>query len=49
MKPPSPDGGFMKSIPGVFKICLGLGATIYKDAWEVPAVFKLIQEVLTKR
>ncbi|RWR90388.1 Phosphoribosylformylglycinamidine cyclo-ligase, chloroplastic/mitochondrial [Cinnamomum micranthum f. kanehirae] len=38
------DGGFMRSILRAFHNCLGLGATIYKDAWEVPAVFKLIQE-----
>lgn len=27
----------------------GLGATIYKDAWEVPAIFKWIQEVICNR
>ncbi|RWR90389.1 phosphoribosylformylglycinamidine cyclo-ligase, chloroplastic [Cinnamomum micranthum f. kanehirae] len=37
-------GGFMNSLPRAFENCPGLGATIYKDAWEVPAVFKLIQE-----
>ena len=36
-------GGFTDNIPRVFP--KGLGATIYRDSWEVPAVFKWIQEV----
>ncbi|XP_058082911.1 phosphoribosylformylglycinamidine cyclo-ligase, chloroplastic/mitochondrial-like [Magnolia sinica] len=35
-------GGFTDNIPRVFP--KGLGATIYKDSWEIPAVFKWIQE-----
>ncbi|XXG61018.1 hypothetical protein AAC387_Pa04g2779 [Persea americana] len=35
-------GGLTDDIPGVFQE--GLGATIYQDSWEVPAVFKWIQE-----
>ncbi|KAJ8619017.1 hypothetical protein MRB53_015203 [Persea americana] len=35
-------GGFTDNIPRVFP--KGLGATIYRDSWEVPAVFKWIQE-----
>uniref|UniRef100_A0A2P2PJ58 phosphoribosylformylglycinamidine cyclo-ligase n=1 Tax=Rhizophora mucronata TaxID=61149 RepID=A0A2P2PJ58_RHIMU len=35
-------GGFTDNIPRVFP--KGLGAAIYKDSWEVPAVFKWIQE-----
>ncbi|XP_077219131.1 phosphoribosylformylglycinamidine cyclo-ligase, chloroplast / phosphoribosyl-aminoimidazole synthetase / AIR synthase (PUR5) [Tasmannia lanceolata] len=35
-------GGFTDNIPRVFP--QGLGATIYKDSWEVPAIFKWIQE-----
>ncbi|XP_062008941.1 phosphoribosylformylglycinamidine cyclo-ligase, chloroplastic/mitochondrial-like [Rosa rugosa] len=35
-------GGFTDNIPRVFP--KGLGAVIYKDSWEVPAVFKWIQE-----
>ncbi|KAJ8618204.1 hypothetical protein MRB53_014390 [Persea americana] len=35
-------GGFTDNIPRVFP--KGLGATIYGDSWEVPAVFKWIQE-----
>lgn len=38
-------GGFTDNIPRVFP--KGLGATIYKDSWEVPAVFKWIQEVIS--
>lgn len=36
-------GGFTDNIPRVFP--KGLGAVIYKDSWEVPSVFKWIQEV----
>ncbi|RWR90052.1 phosphoribosylformylglycinamidine cyclo-ligase, chloroplastic/mitochondrial [Cinnamomum micranthum f. kanehirae] len=36
------SGGFTDNIPRVFP--KGLGATIYRDSWEVPAVFKCIQE-----
>lgn len=36
-------GGFTDNIPRVFP--KGLGAVIYKDSWEVPAVFKWIQQV----
>ncbi|KAG9455587.1 hypothetical protein H6P81_000095 [Aristolochia fimbriata] len=36
-------GGFTDNIPRVFPD--GLGAAIYKDSWEVPAVFRWIQEV----
>lgn len=36
-------GGFTDNIPRVFP--KGLGASIYKNSWEVPAVFKWIQEV----
>ncbi|XVF80649.1 hypothetical protein PTKIN_Ptkin15bG0090900 [Pterospermum kingtungense] len=36
-------GGFTDNIPRVFPE--GLGAVIYKDSWEVPAVFKWIQQV----
>ena len=39
-------GGLTDDIPGVFQE--GLGATIYQDSWEVPAVFKWIQEVINK-
>ncbi|PRQ19555.1 putative phosphoribosylformylglycinamidine cyclo-ligase [Rosa chinensis] len=35
-------GGFTDNIPRVFP--KGLGAVIYNDSWEVPAVFKWIQE-----
>ncbi|KAK7358810.1 hypothetical protein VNO77_00749 [Canavalia gladiata] len=35
-------GGFTDNIPRVFPD--GLGAFIYKDSWEVPAVFKWLQE-----
>ncbi|XP_027342213.1 phosphoribosylformylglycinamidine cyclo-ligase, chloroplastic/mitochondrial isoform X1 [Abrus precatorius] len=35
-------GGFTDNIPRVFPE--GLGAVIYKDSWEVPAVFKWLQE-----
>ncbi|PRQ49063.1 putative phosphoribosylformylglycinamidine cyclo-ligase [Rosa chinensis] len=35
-------GGFTDNIPRVFP--KGLGAVIYEDSWEVPAVFKWIQE-----
>ncbi|OMO63957.1 hypothetical protein CCACVL1_22158 [Corchorus capsularis] len=35
-------GGFTDNIPRVFP--KGLGAVIYKDSWEVPAVFKWIQQ-----
>ncbi|RVW59976.1 Phosphoribosylformylglycinamidine cyclo-ligase, chloroplastic/mitochondrial [Vitis vinifera] len=35
-------GGFTDNIPRVFP--KGLGAVIYKDSWEVPSVFKWIQE-----
>ncbi|PRQ33587.1 putative phosphoribosylformylglycinamidine cyclo-ligase [Rosa chinensis] len=35
-------GGFIDNIPRVFP--KGLRAVIYKDSWEVPAVFKWIQE-----
>ncbi|KAJ4980964.1 hypothetical protein NE237_031801 [Protea cynaroides] len=35
-------GGFTDNIPRVFP--KGLGATIYKDSWEVPPVFQWIQE-----
>ncbi|KAK9086332.1 hypothetical protein Syun_028726 [Stephania yunnanensis] len=35
-------GGFTDNIPRVFP--KGLGATIFKDSWEVPPVFKWIQE-----
>ncbi|XP_024021841.1 phosphoribosylformylglycinamidine cyclo-ligase, chloroplastic/mitochondrial [Morus notabilis] len=35
-------GGFTDNIPRVFPE--GLGAAIYKDSWDVPAVFKWIQE-----
>ena len=38
-------GGFTDNIPRVFP--KGLGATIYGDSWEVPAVFKWIQEVIS--
>jgi phosphoribosylformylglycinamidine cyclo-ligase len=36
-------GGFTDNIPRVFP--KGLGAVIYKDSWEVPTLFKWIQEV----
>ncbi|MQM01669.1 hypothetical protein Taro_034425 [Colocasia esculenta] len=36
-------GGFTDNIPRVFP--KGLGAKIYKDSWEIPAIFKWIQEV----
>lgn len=36
-------GGFTDNIPRVFP--KGLGAVIYNGSWEVPAVFKWIQEV----
>lgn len=36
-------GGFTDNIPRVFP--KGLGAVIYKDSWEVPSVFKWVQEV----
>lgn len=36
-------GGFTDNIPRVFP--KGLGAVIYKDSWNIPAVFKWIQEV----
>ncbi|KAK1297965.1 hypothetical protein QJS10_CPB14g01510 [Acorus calamus] len=36
-------GGFTDNIPRVFPA--GLGAVIYKDSWEVPPVFRWIQEV----
>ncbi|KAF5736781.1 putative phosphoribosylamine-glycine ligase [Tripterygium wilfordii] len=36
-------GGFTDNIPRVFPN--GLGAVIYKDSWEIPAVFKWIQRV----
>jgi phosphoribosylformylglycinamidine cyclo-ligase len=36
-------GGFTENIPRVFPE--GLGALIYKDSWEVPVVFKWLQEV----
>ncbi|XP_045816921.1 phosphoribosylformylglycinamidine cyclo-ligase, chloroplastic/mitochondrial-like isoform X1 [Trifolium pratense] len=35
-------GGFTENIPRVFPE--GLGALIYKDSWEVPIVFKWLQE-----
>ncbi|KAK7282305.1 hypothetical protein RIF29_10971 [Crotalaria pallida] len=35
-------GGFTENIPRVFPE--GLGALIYKDSWEVPTVFKWLQE-----
>lgn len=35
-------GGFTDNIPRVFP--KGLGTVIYKDSWEVPSVFKWIQE-----
>ncbi|KAL5839547.1 hypothetical protein ACOSQ4_012155 [Xanthoceras sorbifolium] len=35
-------GGFTDNIPRVFP--KGLGAVIYNDSWEVPAVFKWIQQ-----
>lgn len=35
-------GGFTDNIPRVFP--KGLGAVIYKDSWNIPAVFKWIQE-----
>ncbi|XP_062025507.1 phosphoribosylformylglycinamidine cyclo-ligase, chloroplastic/mitochondrial-like [Rosa rugosa] len=35
-------GGFTDNIPRVFP--KGLGAIIYNDSWEVPAIFKWIQE-----
>ncbi|KAF8401381.1 hypothetical protein HHK36_012319 [Tetracentron sinense] len=35
-------GGFTDNIPRVFP--KGLGAFIYKDSWEIPPVFKWIQE-----
>ncbi|XP_061346850.1 phosphoribosylformylglycinamidine cyclo-ligase, chloroplastic/mitochondrial [Gastrolobium bilobum] len=35
-------GGFTDNIPRVFPE--GLGALIYKDSWEVPTVFKWLQE-----
>jgi phosphoribosylformylglycinamidine cyclo-ligase len=35
-------GGFTENIPRVFPE--GLGALIYKDSWEVPVVFKWLQE-----
>ncbi|OVA02568.1 AIR synthase related protein [Macleaya cordata] len=35
-------GGFTDNIPRVFP--KGLGAKIYKDSWDVPAVFKWIQK-----
>lgn len=37
-------GGFTDNIPRVFPE--GLGAVIYKDSWEVPPVFKWLQEVI---
>lgn len=36
-------GGFTDNIPRVFPE--GLGAVIYKDSWNVPSVFKWIQQV----
>ena len=36
-------GGFTDNIPRVFPE--GLGALIYKDSWDVPVVFKWLQEV----
>eukprot|EP00262_Sarcandra_glabra_P022020 TRINITY_DN9542_c1_g1_i1.p1 TRINITY_DN9542_c1_g1~~TRINITY_DN9542_c1_g1_i1.p1 ORF type:complete len:397 (+),score=66.66 TRINITY_DN9542_c1_g1_i1:332-1522(+) len=36
-------GGFTDNIPRVFP--KGVGAAIYKDSWEIPAIFKWIQEV----
>ncbi|XP_068652566.1 phosphoribosylformylglycinamidine cyclo-ligase, chloroplastic/mitochondrial-like [Aristolochia californica] len=36
-------GGFTDNIPRVFPE--GLGAAIYNDSWEVPAVFRWIEEV----
>lgn len=36
-------GGFTDNIPRVFPE--GLGAVIYDNSWEVPAVFKWLQEV----
>jgi phosphoribosylaminoimidazole (AIR) synthetase len=36
-------GGFTENIPRVFPE--GLGALIYKDSWDVPVVFKWLQEV----
>ncbi|KAL6011213.1 Phosphoribosylformylglycinamidine cyclo-ligase, chloroplastic/mitochondrial [Asimina triloba] len=35
-------GGFTDNIPRAFQ--KGLGATVYMDSWEIPAVFKWIQE-----
>ncbi|WJX64707.1 phosphoribosylformylglycinamidine cyclo-ligase [Trifolium repens] len=35
-------GGFTENIPRV--VPKGLGALIYKDSWEVPVVFKWLQE-----
>ncbi|KAL5560965.1 hypothetical protein UlMin_030712 [Ulmus minor] len=35
-------GGFTDNIPRVFP--KGLGASIYKDSWQIPPVFKWIQE-----
>ncbi|KAJ6674986.1 hypothetical protein OIU85_011186 [Salix viminalis] len=35
-------GGFTDNIPRVFP--KGLGASIYKESWEVPTLFKWIQE-----
>ncbi|PNX58749.1 phosphoribosylformylglycinamidine cyclo-ligase chloroplastic/mitochondrial-like, partial [Trifolium pratense] len=37
-------GGLTENIPRVFPE--GLGALIYKDSWEVPIVFKWLQEVI---
>jgi len=37
-------GGFTDNIPRVFPE--GLGAVIYDGSWEVPAVFKWLQEVI---
>lgn len=38
-------GGFTDNIPRVFPS--GLGAKIFTDSWEIPAVFKWLKEVPT--
>jgi phosphoribosylformylglycinamidine cyclo-ligase len=39
-------GGFTDNIPRVFPE--GFGASIYKNSWEMPAVFKWLQEVFLR-
>jgi phosphoribosylformylglycinamidine cyclo-ligase len=37
-------GGFTDNIPRVFPE--GLGALIYENSWDIPTVFKWLQEVI---